>query len=79
MDMQMPGMDGIEATRAIRQWEGNKCERTPTFIAALTANVLPEERVRCFSAGMNDYLTKPLRSDALMESLKRAFIAATSR
>jgi signal transduction histidine kinase/ActR/RegA family two-component response regulator len=79
MDMQMPGMDGIEATRAIRQWEGKKCERPPTFIAALTANVLPEERFRCFSAGMNDYLTKPLRSDALMESLKRAFVLATSR
>jgi two-component system sensor histidine kinase/response regulator len=60
MDMQMPVLDGIEATRRIRA-RGNSALR----IVALTANVSAEERERCAAAGMNDYLSKPFKSHQL--------------
>jgi CheY-like chemotaxis protein len=65
MDMQMPNMDGIEATRALRNlpaW-GEKP------IVALTANAFDEDRQRCLAAGMNDFVTKPVESKALFETL----------
>ncbi len=71
MDMQMPEMDGLEATRQIRAMENGR----RTFISALTANVLPEEQERCFRAGMDDYLTKPLKQDLLAALLVRASAA----
>lgn len=58
MDIQMPEMDGIEVTRKIRELRPHK--RDP-FIIALTANVLHGDRERCMEAGMNGYLSKPLR------------------
>ena len=66
MDQHMPEMDGIEATREIRQQEGT---RTP--IVALTASILQEDRERCFAAGMDDFLAKPIGSDDLRALLDR--------
>ena len=69
MDMQMPEMDGLTATRLIRQRPG--CETRP-YIIALTANVMTEHRAAAAEIGMQDYLSKPLQRDALTESLRRA-------
>ncbi|WP_029418299.1 response regulator [Brevundimonas bacteroides] len=65
MDMRMPGMDGPEATRAIRATG----DRTP--IVALTANAFEEDRRACLEAGMNDHLVKPLELEALRSALAR--------
>ena len=71
MDMQMPGMDGIEATRKIRELE--QASRAPrTFIAALTANILPEDRGRCYEAGMDFFLNKPVKSPEIVNVLAKA-------
>ncbi|EKO37713.1 MAG: signal transduction histidine kinase [Solidesulfovibrio magneticus str. Maddingley MBC34] len=65
MDVQMPVMDGLAATRAIRQLSST----AELPIVALTAHALAEDRERCLEAGMNDYLTKPLEVDRLLASL----------
>ncbi|MDM8539420.1 ATP-binding protein, partial [Desulfobacterales bacterium HSG17] len=67
MDLQMPVMDGIQAAIKIRKNE--KFDNLP--IIAMTANVLPEERERCFDAGMNDYLTKPIDHVVFLKTLVR--------
>jgi CheY-like chemotaxis protein len=67
MDMQMPNMDGLEATRRIRELSGYG--NTP--IIALTANAFLDDRNRCLSAGMNDFLTKPFKPDDLFATLLR--------
>jgi signal transduction histidine kinase/ActR/RegA family two-component response regulator len=64
MDCQMPNMDGYEATRRIRAGDaGDVFSKTP--IAALTANTMNSEREKCLSAGMNEFLTKPIDIDTL--------------
>jgi two-component system, sensor histidine kinase and response regulator len=68
MDMQMPVMDGLEATQRIRTIEGDK-PRTP--IVALTANAMMGQLERCLEAGMDDYLTKPLDISRLQDVLDR--------
>ncbi len=65
MDMQMPSMDGLDATRHIRQLEGHS--KTP--IIAITANAFAEDKARCLEAGMDDFLTKPLYPEMLFSTL----------
>jgi PAS domain S-box-containing protein len=67
MDMQMPEMDGLEATRQIRQLPG--CVTVP--IVAFTANAFSEDRERCRVAGMTDFLAKPIDPDILFATLLR--------
>lgn len=65
MDMQMPGMDGIEATRRIRaRQDGGKLR-----IIAMTANAYADDRTRCFEAGMNDFIAKPIDPETVFATL----------
>jgi CheY-like chemotaxis protein/HPt (histidine-containing phosphotransfer) domain-containing protein len=69
MDCQMPVMDGWEATRQIRKLEGGGAARTP--IVALTASAVEGDRQRCLEAGMDDYVTKPIDPEMLLEAIRR--------
>ncbi len=69
MDCQMPVMDGFEATRQIRRIEERGRRHTP--IVALTASVLPQDREKCFAAGMDEFLTKPVSLDDIRSLIKR--------
>lgn len=75
MDMQMPDMDGLEATRRIREQEEGTGRRIP--IIALTANAFPGDRERCLDAGMDGYLSKPVRSDDLLALLRHYLRSST--
>jgi signal transduction histidine kinase/HPt (histidine-containing phosphotransfer) domain-containing protein len=70
MDVQMPGMDGLEATRRIREAERLE-QRAPVRIIAMTANAMLGDRDKCLAAGMNDYLAKPVRPEALQAALEK--------
>lgn len=69
MDMRMPEMDGVEATKKIRDHSG---QTTQPWIIAMTANVTNGDRQRCLNAGMNDYLSKPIQINLVAEALQRA-------
>ncbi|SDY50843.1 PocR ligand-binding domain-containing protein [Tindallia californiensis] len=69
MDCQMPEIDGYEATRSIRKYEGMKERKTP--IIALTAKALPGDREACLKAGMDAYLEKPLNLELLKEWMNK--------
>jgi CheY-like chemotaxis protein len=68
MDVQMPEMDGLDATRNIRELTEVKQPR----IIAMTANAMEGDRERCLAAGMNDYISKPIRVHELVEALQKA-------
>jgi len=79
MDMQMPGMDGLETTRRIRQQFSAEIRERRTFtqnssthpwIIAMTANAMKGDRETCIEAGMNDYISKPVRVKALVQALQ---------
>ena len=69
MNVQMPKMDGYEVTHAIRQSERQLRGRTP--IIGLTANAMKGDRELCLQAGMDGYVAKPVRSEALFEEIDR--------
>ena len=71
MDLHMPRMDGIQATKAIRALHDPSMATVP--IVALTADAFPETRQRCMLAGMNDFLTKPISAQALATTMRRLF------
>ncbi len=70
MDCQMPVMDGYEATRHIRQFEGTETPANVPIIA-LSANAMKGDQDECFSAGMNDHIAKPVSQDKLVEALTK--------
>jgi len=65
MDLQMPVMDGFTTAREIRRWQQIKPVTPTPYICALTANVMAKDREECLAAGMDDFLTKPLRLETL--------------
>src|SRR5207237_576104 len=69
MDRQMPVMDGLTATRAIREWERQN-HRAPTSIIALTASALRGDQEKFVAAGCTAYLTKPIKQDVLLQAIK---------
>ena len=84
MDVQMPEMDGMKATRAIRKWEGDSCEKlvvsgekdNGTFtthipIVAMTAHAMKGDKEKCLKAGMDGYITKPIKRELVFEMIER--------
>ena len=69
MDVQMPGLDGLTATRRIRQWEVDHAGHVP--IVAMTARAMQGDRERCLEAGMDDYMSKPIDSERLRQLVSR--------
>ncbi len=70
MDIQMPGMSGYETTKHIRNPESSVCNHE-VFIVALTANAMKGDRDKCLNAGMNEYLSKPIKSQELLTILEQ--------
>ena len=75
MDIQMPEMDGLEATRQIIAKWGDARPR----IVALTANAMREDKEKCYEAGMDDYLTKPFKPIELEEAIGRTYETLESK
>jgi CheY-like chemotaxis protein len=76
MDVQMPGMDGLEATRIIRAREPSSGPRLP--IIAMTAHAMKGDEQRCLAAGMDGYVAKPIRVEQLFATIARVLIARRS-
>ena len=74
MDVQMPELNGYDATQAIREREKRLGVRAP--IIALTAHALNDDRERCLESGMDDFVSKPIEASALFEALERATSSA---
>jgi signal transduction histidine kinase/CheY-like chemotaxis protein len=78
MDVQMPDMNGLQATQAIRQAEARQPSRPRTWVIGVTANVTAGDRERCLGAGMDGYVSKPIRPAALVEAMAAAVEAFAS-
>lgn len=78
MDIQMPGMDGFEATRTIRAFEAES-GRSPQYIIAMTAHAMKGDRELCLDAGMDNYIPKPFRVEILKEVLAQAAQAVSEK
>ena len=74
MDMQMPEIDGLEATRVIRQFPGKQ-----PVIIALTANTMEGDKEKCLEAGMNDFISKPIKLDELISKLTKWSLPTTGQ
>jgi CheY-like chemotaxis protein len=83
MDCQMPEMDGYETTRIIRQREQDRehpCHwSAPVHLVAMTANAMQGDREKCLAAGMDDYISKPMRLTELRAAIERAVAIGSSR
>ena len=71
MDMQMPELDGLETTRIIRKMDNID----QPYIIAMTANAMPEDRDECFAAGMDNYVSKPIKLELLTNALHEGYKA----
>lgn len=71
MDCSMPKVDGYEATARIRYFDKNKKNATHTPIVALTAKVMLHDREKCLEMGMDDYMPKPIRRDAVCDIINK--------
>ena len=75
MDVQMPGIDGLEATHFIREWEKEQgIKHLP--IIGMTAHALAGDRVRCLAVGMDEYISKPFHPDELKSTLEKLLAPA---
>jgi two-component system sensor histidine kinase BarA len=77
MDWQMPDMDGMEATRRLRAGDAGPRGRDVPVVA-LTANAFAEDRAACLAAGMNDFLSKPVVTEVLIEVVGRWALSTQS-
>jgi len=73
MDMEMPVMNGLEATRQIRAFEKASGQQHRVFIVALTANDISDKKNDCLEAGMDDFMEKPMQNNRLLELFNRSY------